>query len=144
MDELNKTILKSQLMRHEGLRLRLYSDTVGKLTIGYGRNIQDVGITPMEAVFMLDNDIDNCIEDVENFLPWVKQLDAVRFSVLVNMCFMGIGGLLSFHNMLNYLHNGKYNEAAEHLLDSKYARQVGNRATELAEQLKTGQWQEVR
>ena len=55
---MDRQLLRSQLERHEGLRLKPYRDTVGKLTVGYGRNLEDVGISRDEADFMLDNDID--------------------------------------------------------------------------------------
>jgi hypothetical protein len=34
-------IARVQLIRHEGFRSKPYRDTVGKLTIGYGTNLQD-------------------------------------------------------------------------------------------------------
>lgn len=51
------TVLKDMLIRHEGLKLKPYRDTVGKLTIGAGRNLNDLGISEREAMFLLDNDI---------------------------------------------------------------------------------------
>jgi lysozyme len=59
-------LLALTLQRHEGLRLRLraYRDTVGKLTIGYGRNLDDRGISEDEAGFMLDNDIDLVVAEL--------------------------------------------------------------------------------
>ena len=45
------------LKRHEGLRLKPYQDTIGKLTIGYGRNLDDRGISKEEAEYLLRNDI---------------------------------------------------------------------------------------
>ena len=49
--------LKDMLIRHEGLKLKPYLCTAGKLTIGVGRNIQDRGITYQEAMMLLENDI---------------------------------------------------------------------------------------
>lgn len=46
--------LHDMLIRHEGLRLKPYHDTVRKLTIGIGRNLDDVGITHEEALILLE------------------------------------------------------------------------------------------
>lgn len=135
------TELEQQLKRHEGLRLRPYKDTVGKLTIGIGRNLDDVGISEDEALFLLGNDITKAMNQLDKALPWVVNLDRVRYDVLVNMAFnMGINGLLQFKNTLLLIRQGKYEEASIQMLNSKWAKQVGNRAKELSEQLKTGNY----
>lgn len=136
---MNRELLRSQLERHEGLRLKPYRDTVSKLTIGYGRNIEDVGISRDEADFMLDNDIDQ----VERYLKTVdeyNELDEVRQTVLANMAFnLGFRGLMGFRKMWQAIARKDYTEAAKQMLDSRWARQVGNRAQELAEIMRTGE-----
>jgi lysozyme len=134
--------LLAQLKRDEGLRLTPYRDTVGKLTIGYGRNLEDNGITQSEADLMLINDI-ACHEDlVHQFLPWTDALDDVRRAVLVNMAFnMGIHSLLGFRKTLQAVHDGEYVGASELMLQSKWAEQVGPRAHRLALQMRSGEWQ---
>lgn len=138
---MNRELLRSQLERHEGLRLKPYRDTVSKLTIGYGRNIEDVGISRDEADFMLDNDIDQ----VEQYLKTVdeyNELDEVRQTVLANLCFnVGFRGLMKFKRMWAAIGRGEYSRAADEMLDSKWARQVGRRADELAEIMRTGEVQ---
>jgi lysozyme len=63
----------------------------------------------------------------------------VRQNVLADMCFnLGIGGLLSFKNTLAMVEHGKYEEAAAAMLQSKWATQVGQRAIELSEMMRTG------
>lgn len=138
----DRTLLRSQLMRHEGLRLKAYIDTVGKLTIGYGRNLEDVGITHDEAAYLLDGDIDRAVKGLVARLPWVFDLEAVRQSVLVNMAFnLGIEGLLTFTRTLQSVRERRFTEAAEQMLQSKWATQTGQRAVELAAQMRTGSWQ---
>lgn len=130
-----------QLTRDEGLRLKPYYDTVGKLTIGVGRNLTDKGISQTEAETMLANDIAEHTAELEQHLPWVVQLDGPRKGVLVNMCFnMGISRLLGFINTLAYIKAGEYAKAADGMLHSKWATQVGPRATRLSEQMRTGVW----
>ncbi len=130
-----------QIKKHEGMRLSPYRDSVGKLTIGYGRNLDDKGIRLSEANLMLDNDINECIIQLKKNLPCFNNLDIPRQAVLINMCFnMGISGLLEFYNTLEAIEEGRYEEAAYHMLQSKWAKQVKNRAKELAEQMKTGKF----
>lgn len=121
------------IKRHEGLRLKPYRCTEGKLTIGYGRNIEDNGISLYEAEQMLYNDIQKCYTDLEKIPCW-KRLDEVRKAVLLDMCFnIGITRLKTFKKMLAALELGAYNRAAKEMLDSKWAKQVKSRATELAD-----------
>ena len=133
-------ILRDMLMKHEGLRLKPYKDTVGKLTIGYGRNLDDKGISEIEASIMLDNDIKDAKNDLFTALPWTFSLDENRQSVLINMCFnMGIVSLLKFKQTLSNIQSGDYEKAASCMLDSLWAKQVGSRATYLANVMKTGE-----
>jgi lysozyme len=123
--------LREQLIRHEGLRLKPYRDTVGKLTIGVGRNLDDVGLTKAEAMAMLDRDIDVVRDELRQF-DWYKDQNNVRKDVLANMAFnMGTPTVLKFKGMISGLEAGDYQRAALEMLDSKWARQVGKRATEL-------------
>ena len=139
---MNKTKLAEQLKKHEGLRLKPYTDTVGKLTLGIGRNLEDKGITEQEALFMLNNDVNYFYTNLSKILPWLSSIDDARQNVLVNMAFnLGVSGLLSFKNMLEECKNQQYNFASIEMLDSKWAKQVGYRAEELAEQMRTGEYQ---
>jgi|SRR5581483_8811785 len=134
--------LIDQLIRDEGVRLKPYRDQVGKLTIGVGRNLDDVGISELEAEWLLHNDISRAEDALLQALPWAKDLDEVRRSALINMAFnMGIGGLLGFKNTLAAIQEGRYNDAADGMFESKWATQVGPRAHRLALQIKTGEWQ---
>lgn len=134
--------LRAQLVRHEGLRLKPYLDTVGKLTIGIGRNLHDVGITVDEAHYLLSGDLEQVVTGLLSRYPWFSALDSVRQAVLVNMGFnLGLGGLASFTRTLAAVEHRQYGQAADFMMDSKWARQVGARAGELAAQMKTGKWQ---
>lgn len=135
------TKLKAQLIRHEGLRLMPYTDTVGKLTIGVGRNLTDNGISKEEALDLLDHDIAEHIETLRRNIPWIADLDPVRQDVLYNMAFnLGALGLLQFKRTLALVRAARYEEAASAMLQSKWATQVKGRAVELAAQMKTGQY----
>jgi lysozyme len=138
--------LREQLIRDEGGYQRyVYQDSLGFWTVGYGRCVdrkRGKGISEAEAALLLDNDIRDTTGDLLTALPWVADLDEVRKAALINLSFnLGIMGLLGFKNMLAAAKENDWETAAQQLLESKYARQVGARATRLAEQLRTAQWQ---
>jgi len=132
--------VKEQLIRHEGLRLKPYRCTAGKLTIGVGRNLEDCGITKPEASILLENDILRCESELMDNIPDVyNRLNNTRKAVLINMCFnLGINGLLEFCHTLALIDCGDYERAANGMLASKWAKQVGLRAIELSEQMRKG------
>lgn len=133
--------LADQLRRDEGVRLSPYVDTVGKVTIGVGRNLTDVGISNDEANDMLENDIRKAVASC-NGLPWFNTMDYPRQAAILNMCFnLGFTGLLHFTHMLAALQKGDWETAAQEMLNSAWASQVGDRAKRLAEQIRTGVWQ---
>jgi len=136
---MNIAKLKSELIRDEGLRLKPYKDTVGKLTIGVGRNIDDMGITHDEAMFLLGNDISFVEADLDAKLPWWRNLDEVRQRVLANMVFnLGITRFLRFKNTIALIEVKRYKAASEEMLKSVWAEQVGIRAKRLAQMMCDG------
>ena len=122
------------LKRHEGLRLKVYTCPAGKLTVGYGRNLEDRGITEEEADYLLINDI-RCVEDaLVRALPCFEKLPEAAQEVLINMGFqMGVAGVLGFRKTLEHLKGGRYHEASFEMLNSSWAMQTPRRAGELAE-----------
>ena len=133
--------IQDQLRRDEGVRNLAYVDTMGKVTIGVGRNLTDSGVSDYEIEILLENDIQAVIRILEARLPYFGALDPVRQGVLINMCFnMGFNGLEEFHIMLGAIARGNWDAAAAEMLDSDWAREVGSRATRLAQQLITGEW----
>lgn len=134
---MNDHRLAKQLLVDEGLRLKPYRCTAGKLTIGVGRNLDDRGITEAEAMAMLENDIKRCWTEVVTALPWVTMAPEPVQEALVNMCFnLGLGGLMGFRRALGLLEEGRYREAAGEMLRSRWAEQVGARAERLAEMMR--------
>ena len=142
--------LLNQLRRHEGLRLDPCKCSEGYLTIGYGRNIETNGISEAEAEFMLLNDLVACESELKNE-GWYNQLDETRRAVVLNMAFnLGKPKLLKFSKFIGRLSDNDYEGASKEMVtgsdgvsESKWASQVGKRAYELAEQMRTGQWQDV-
>lgn len=132
--------LEEQLIRHEGYRQFPYKCSAGKLTVAIGRNLDDRGISEDEAKYLLHNDITICKQELNLLYPIIKALNSARENVLINMCFnIGIKRLSGFKKMWAAIVVGDFEEAAKQMLDSKWANQVGKRATELAEIMKTGE-----
>ena len=131
--------LYTRLIIDEGALLNLYVDSVGKHSIGIGRNLSDRGIRPDEMELMFRNDVKEAKSELLRNHPWVIGLDEPRREVLINMVFnMGITTFNKFVNTLANVKKGNYTKAAVEMLDSKWARQVGPRATRLAKQMETG------
>ena len=108
-----------QLIRHEGLRLFPYTDTVGKVTIGVGRNLTDVGISESEAYLLLDNDLDEVLCDLEDF-PWFTGLNSVRQLVVADMRFnLGPLGFRKFTRTLASIESGQYAKAATEMFQER-------------------------
>jgi lysozyme len=122
-----------------GDRFMPYTDTVGVLTVGYGRAIGRIGISEEEAELLLTNDIERSIGDLNFAMPWWSGLDEVRQMVLVELRFqLGLDGLLGFRKMREALRQHQYGMAADDLLDSLLATQAPNRIKRLAAMLRTG------
>jgi lysozyme len=141
-DTLNKDKLREQLVRHEGMKQSAYQDSLGYWTIGVGHLIDERkgGKLSIDSIYaILDEDIQEKCDQLDEHLSWWRNLDEARQRVLLDMCFnLGINGLLSFHNTLAFIEHGQYKEAAANMLDSKWAKQVGNRAIFLSQVMEYG------
>jgi lysozyme len=138
-DKIYEGKLHEQLRMHEGVENKVYLDTEGIETIGVGRNLKDRGLTNDEIDFLLDGDIKICVKELEQTFDWYDDLDDIRKRVLIDMMFnLGMPRLKGFANMLKAIEAGAWKNAAVEMLDSKWAEQVGNRASRLSEMMETG------
>lgn len=127
------------LIQHEGLRLKPYTDTRGILTIGVGRNLDSVGISKNEALYLLQNDIDRVSLALDGAIPWWRLMDPVRQLVFLDMAFnLGVASFLGFKVTLELCRQGHYDAASVEGLRSAWAEQVGARAVQLMGMLRTG------
>ena len=131
--------LIEQIRIHEGVRQFPYVDTVGKLTIGVGHNLTDNGLSFPIIDALLREDLERVHTDLDAFYPEWCELSENRRMVLVNMGFnLGIPRLQTFKKFWSAIKDGNYQLAAAEMLDSRWAKQVGNRATELSRQMIDG------
>lgn len=136
--------LEDQLRRDENDIPYAYQDSLGFWTIGVGHLIdrrKGGRLRPAERALILANDIDEAKTSVAAHLPWISQLDEVRRGVVLNMRFQLGDGLFNFHNTLDLIRQGKWNEASAAMWASKWATQTPERVMRLQKQLQTGQWQ---
>ena len=131
------TLAKDSLKKHEGFRGKPYLCTAGKTTIGYGRNLDANPLTEREAMFLLENDIVECLNDLKTRSYW-PNLSNYQQAALIDLRFnLGAAGFASFKMMGKALEMGDYTEAAYQVLNSKYHDQVGKRAEDVAKWLTT-------
>jgi len=131
------------LEKHEGKRNKMYKDSLGIETIGIGHNLRDRPISDASVKQILRDDVNDVIHDVKRAFYWYNSLSDVRQAVVLSMVFnMGLSRFKKFKNTINHIAGGTYSAAAMEMKDSLWARQVGNRADELAEMMRTGKWME--
>ena len=119
--------------------MKPYRCTAGKLTIGVGRNLDDVGLIEEEAMYLLKTDIDRAMDDLNRHVPWWRSMTDAQRRALVNMCFnLGWPRLGEFKNMLAGLKAGDFEHAAAEALDSRWASQVGKRSERIAALIRKG------
>lgn len=133
MRQMDLTQVRKRLIEHEGIKLKPYHCTAGKLTIGVGRNLDDRGISQATATQMLEEDIEIVLDELKRALPFWENLKWNYKEALVDLAFnMGVPRLMMFRNMLSAIEADDPAKAAEELLDSRYASQVGKRASNIA------------
>lgn len=126
-------MLRTQLRIDEGVRRKPYKDTKGKLTIGVGRNLDDVGLHDNEISFLLENDIQEAERAARALVPNFDELTDGRKMVVCNMAFnMGQATFSGFKNTIRAIVEGRWADAALGMRRSLWARQVGARAERLA------------
>tara|TARA_R100000734_G_C3307330_1_gene97901 strand:- start:791 stop:1240 length:450 start_codon:yes stop_codon:yes gene_type:complete len=133
-----KELIK-RLVDFEGMVLHVYKCSAGYETIGVGRNINQsgVGISEEEALYLLSNDIDRVIEELNKFWPVWKTFPQEAQYVVIDLVFnMGINTFNSFRKTKSYMELGEWEKAADELLNSRYAKQVGRRALFNSEELR--------
>lgn len=136
-----RDILAILLPKHEGVRPYPYRDDVGKLTIGVGHNLTDNGLSKAAIAFIQDEDTDIAERAARALIPTFDALSDVRKAVVIDMAFnLGQLRFSEFRLTLAAINEGRWADAAAGMLDSAWAHQVGVRATELANMMRSDTW----
>ncbi len=142
--------LADMLTADEGLRLKVYDDHNGELikkgytviaqpTLGIGRELSMFGITEDEARYLLMNDIQRVLKEAEAF-EWWNHLNEPRKICVANMLFnLGLTRFNKFKKFQAALNTKSWSEAADEMMDSRWAKQVKTRALRLEKIMRTGQ-----
>lgn len=143
--------LRASIQADEGLRLQVYDDATGRAlkpgdrleghpSIGAGIALDVAGITKEEADHLLSNRLARARADASTFLFYAR-LTPARRDVIAAMCYnLGLAGLRGFPKMLEALMREDYLGAANQMLSSRWAGQVGARATRLADVMRSGEY----
>ena len=117
--------------------LKMYRDSLGIETIGYGHNLRDKPITKKAADQIFLDDLTDVQLDVTHAFPWYADLSTPRQWVILDMCFnLGLAGLQGFPKFLKAVEMGDYETAAEELIDSRWFGQVKGRGVELVQMMR--------
>jgi len=132
--------LFAQLRLHEGVEHKPYKCTAGYLTIGVGRNIEERGLSDDEIDYILNNDVNIATDELVATFDWYADVDPIRQRVVIDMVFnLGMPRFKQFKNMIAAIEAGDWMEASNQMMDSRWAEQVGLRASRLAEMMETGE-----
>jgi len=136
--------LIEMLNRHEGVRSHVYLCSAGYETIGVGRNIADsgLGLSDDEIDFLLINDITRVKQELADTYFWFPALNQARQDAMIDIGFnLGLTRLRGFVKALEAMSREQFDIAADEFMDSRWSQQVGNRAIEVTEMIRTGDYQ---
>lgn len=138
---MNRDRLKKQLEIDELRSKKIYTDTVGKVSGGIGRNLTDRGFSDDEIDLMYANDIKMAEKDARALVPGFDLLNDVRQEVVMNMSFnMGYTRLSGFKRFISALNSSDFDGAADEMRTSKWYGQVGQRGVRLVNAMRMGTW----
>ena len=136
--------LIGMLKRHEGVRSHEYKCSENMITVGVGRNLDEnggIGLSDDEIEYLLMNDIERCDAELRAAYDWYENLKKPRRDAMINMCFnLGLTRLRGFVKALEAMSREQYDVAADEFMDSRWAEQVGDRAVEVTELIRSGEY----
>ena len=136
--------LKTQIKEHEGFVPRVYKDSLGKRTIGYGHLCvepeqwdDEKEYTKEELELVFNKDFDEALKNAESLIG-DRPVNFIAKQVLIEMVFqLGIGGVGKFKKMWSALDNEDYGEASFQMMDSLWAKQTPKRAEKLSHKMRS-------
>ncbi len=131
---MNIDTITSSLKYHEGYRARVYNDSLGIPTIGYGFAIKDLVLSESVATLILKDKVNVLVSQVKDKFPWLDNSPENIQEVIVEMCYqLGVTGVSKFRNTLRAMEERRWSDAASGMLDSRWAKQTPKRAKEMSD-----------
>lgn len=125
---------------NEGRRSKPYVDTVGKMTIGVGRNLTDRGLSEDEINFLLDTDIQVAMNGF-NAIFGMTSFGEVREAAVIDLIFnLGLVKFSRFRRFIAAMKKGQWEKAAIELENSLWYQQVEQRGPRIVQMVKEGRW----
>ena len=138
------TDLMERIKKHEGFVPKIYKDSLGFATIGYGHLVlpeeqweegKEYSKEQLEHVFKTD--FNNAVGQATGLMDGMNLDDKAR-EVIIEMVFqLGVGGVGKFKKMWEALRNKDYGEASFQMMDSRWAKQTPNRAESLSKVMRS-------
>ena len=133
--------VKNSIKKHEGFRNKVYKDTLGKRTIGYGHlcvedwweDDKEYPEAQLDRIF--DKDFEKAKDGASKLYEGCEISDTAK-GVIIEMVFqLGPTGVSKFKNMWKALKETPPNNSVAkiEMLDSRWAKQTPNRAKELSD-----------
>ena len=137
--------LIEMLRRHEGVRSHAYKCSEDMITVGVGRNIDEnggLGLSEDEIDYLLENDITRVRQELTDTYFWFPALNEARQDAMIDISFnLGQTRLRGFVKAVEAMSREQFDIAADEFMDSHWSQQVGNRAVEVTEMIRTGEYQ---
>ena len=135
--------LKERIKKHEGFVPKIYRDSLGYATIGYGHLVlptdhfeDGVEYSEEELNEVFEKDFQNALDNANKLIGDIPLVYQAK-EVICEMVFqLGIGGVSKFKNMWKALEEGDYYTASVEMLDSRWAKQTPKRAESLSNIMK--------
>lgn len=129
-------VIKS-IKENEGFRSRVYKDSLGFDTIGYGFAIKNLELSESISDIILKQKLLMLIINIHERFQWFRKMPDKIQGVIVEMCYqLGITGFSKFRKTIAYLANRRWKEASKEMMKSRWAEQTPDRAKELADIVK--------
>lgn len=132
----------------EGWKNKAYRDTLGYWTIGCGHlltkdvkaNYSSLVWTDQQIINQLEKDFNIAVQGAKDIYgdQFETFSDNVKLAIVDNVFQMGKAGYSTFVNSIKLIKARKWNEAADNMLKSKWAKQTPNRAKRITDLIRKG------
>jgi lysozyme len=134
-DTFDRAALMAELTQDEGRRQFAYSDSLGYLSIGIGRNISGKGLSPAEIDLLFNNDVDEFCAKMDAHISWWRKLSPAHQRCMIDMCFMGWESFSQFVKFFAAIQAADWPTAVKEIENSKWYGQVGTRGPRVVARL---------